>query len=734
MKNIQLKMECENLCALWLMLLSFSNGAVCLCQGFMATKALRLKVGIIFLFVSLSVLSQEHHENELLPFEEITILTDRDLYLSGERIWFTASCKIVGYEDQHMSMILYVELFNNTHKSVVGNKYRLIDGKVHGTIDIPGEFLTGNYFLRAYTQYLRNFPPEYISTRIITIVNPHLPLPVRDENQEVRNTDIPENNDISIKTDLSDPDQIYLTIINEKISSDLSVNKYTLVLASEDMNTISESSVFLNNKKTHQTFATSEMTSGLYYFVLKNQNRETVLNHPFYYQDKNKTGIYIKCNKDKYKPRENVELEILPENLEDGEILDLSVTVVKKGTIYNQQEQLELLKNYPQLFTNYLLSCIHINKDNSRAIEQYLTHYGKLLNAGKIHQIPPEISKPIEWLPDIRDISISGIAIDENTEKPLSDILVFLSAGKKHPQIHLYKTGEDGKFVFSLNNFEEDQEIFFCPIRWDKNNIPMIKVFSDFLPFFSELPDIPVLLDTSDLHLIEELLINDQASKAFRTETGRDTIPISHFPNSIDNPPISVVLDDYIETPDMETVFRELVPRVRLKKDGDDYSLSVFNFDEEVYYDDPLILVDNIPVFDVNGIIKVPPSNVKKIEVHNKPLILGDNVVKGIVMITTYTDDFAGLEMPPSATFLKYQTLTPTLIFDPSGYDNEEKKRNPTADFRTLLYWNPELIINSDTTISFYTSDHESEYTVIVRGRTSDGIMVIGQTDIEVGR
>ncbi len=670
-----------------------------------------------------------------LPFEEINLFTDRDIYLSGEKIWFTATCDIVGHHDQSMSQILYLELYNSSHISVVKNKYRLRDGSSHGTLEIPEEFLSGSYFLRAYTQYLKNFPPESYLTRVITIINPFLPLPTVAEKPEKTPGAEQEDKKFKIETDLSGLEQMHVTIINKSASIDPDAIEHTLILATENLQTIDKTNLFLNNKITHQTFPKAYLQNGINYLILKDKNNEVVLLNSFYYKDDQQPNIELNTNKQHYKPREIVELNIQPKNIDAGECLHLSVNVVKKTTLYNTKQVLEHFWNYPQIFMTYFRDYLLRDNISKITMDKYLNHCNELMNIADNH-FHSGSKKGIEltWYPDIRDVSLSGIAVDEGTGVALSNVLVLLSAGKEFSQVHIYKTGEDGEFIFSLNNFEGDQEIFLCPIRWDKGDEPKIKIFSDFSQDYPELSEIPLLIDTSYQKLLEEMLINVQASQAFKTEVGKDTLPITHFPNSIDNPPISIVLDDYIETADMETVFRELVPRVRLKKTEDDYSLSVLDFDKGIYYDDPLILIDNIPVFNVNQILEILPSYIEKIEVHNLPLILGENIINGIIMLTTTTDDFAGVDMPPAATFLKYLTLSPELCFNPPCYDSKDKERNPAADFRTLLYWNPDLKVTSDTRISFYTSDHESEYEVVVRGRTAEGKQVFGITGFVVGK
>ena len=133
---------------------------------------------VLVSLMSISVFAQRNEikfPNE--PIEKIIVHTDRDLYLSGEKIWFKANCFVTdGAIDHHLSNVLYIELYNRSRDYIVKRKYSIEDGKAFGSIDIPVEFISGNYYLRAYTQYLKNYQPENFYTSILTIVDPRVPL------------------------------------------------------------------------------------------------------------------------------------------------------------------------------------------------------------------------------------------------------------------------------------------------------------------------------------------------------------------------------------------------------------------------------------------------------------------------------------------------------------------------------------------------------------------------------
>ena len=62
----------------------------------------------------------------------------------------------------------------------------------------------------------------------------------------------------------------------------------------------------------------------------------------------------------------------------------------------------------------------------------------------------------------------------------------------------------------------------------------------------------------------------------------------------------------------------------------------------------------------------------------------------------------------------------PARFYSPK-YDSPESKRSKAKDNRITLYWNPAVKLdeNGEATISFYTSDSDSQYRIEVEGRSS---------------
>jgi hypothetical protein len=100
------------------------------------------------------------------PQEKIYIQTDKPYYLGGENIWFRAFLvNASGHKPSTLSKKVYVELLNESDSVVNRLLLNSADQKMNGSIHLPDSLQEGNYVLRAYTNWMLNFKPEYIFYR-----------------------------------------------------------------------------------------------------------------------------------------------------------------------------------------------------------------------------------------------------------------------------------------------------------------------------------------------------------------------------------------------------------------------------------------------------------------------------------------------------------------------------------------------------------------------------------------
>jgi hypothetical protein len=109
------------------------------------------------------------------PGEKISIETDRQFYCINEKIYIKADYKFKNQDEgRSWSNVLYVELIRWNGEKIAQAKYKLNDGGASGCLLIPGTVLSGNYYLRAYTRWMRNYEAEEYAYKVIKILNPHV--------------------------------------------------------------------------------------------------------------------------------------------------------------------------------------------------------------------------------------------------------------------------------------------------------------------------------------------------------------------------------------------------------------------------------------------------------------------------------------------------------------------------------------------------------------------------------
>jgi hypothetical protein len=127
---------------------------------------------------------------EEFPQEKIYLHFDKPYYTSGEIIWFKAYL-VAGshHEPSPFSQAIYIDLFNQDGQLTRELKLKADRGFADGHLDLPDTLQSGNYRLRAYTSWMRNFSDAYFFEQEIKIWNP-------SENREAFPPTTPETVDL----------------------------------------------------------------------------------------------------------------------------------------------------------------------------------------------------------------------------------------------------------------------------------------------------------------------------------------------------------------------------------------------------------------------------------------------------------------------------------------------------------------------------------------------------------
>lgn len=104
--------------------------------------------------------------------ERIEACTDRTLYISGEEIRFSFLLVSTDPDRTAGSRIVYCEVISPAGDKITGGKFMLRNSAEEGCLTIPEETVTGIYYLRLYTRWMRNFSPDDYTYIMLKIINP----------------------------------------------------------------------------------------------------------------------------------------------------------------------------------------------------------------------------------------------------------------------------------------------------------------------------------------------------------------------------------------------------------------------------------------------------------------------------------------------------------------------------------------------------------------------------------
>jgi hypothetical protein len=174
----------------------------------------------------------------------------------------------------------------------------------------------------------------------------------------------------------------------------------------------------------------------------------------------------------------------------------------------------------------------------------------------------------------------------------------------------------------------------------------------------------------------------------------------------------------------MEEVLREYVEDVRVRKEGTKYNFKVRNRLFGTYFEeDPLILLDGIPIADASKIVALDPLKIQRIEVVTHNSFIGSSVFEGIINVKSYNGELGATQIDPNALVLEFEGLQQQRVFYSPEYDSESARNSHIPDFRNVLYWTPQVKLGADgiSRLNFFSSDLKGKFAVIIQGISKNG-------------
>jgi hypothetical protein len=362
---------------------------------------------------------------------------------------------------------------------------------------------------------------------------------------------------------------------------------------------------------------------------------------------------------------------------------------------YRHREQVELaLSDVPSNLVAYTLSiAAHIPHQNAdikqNSSNQPAIGHGKFMAEYEGHIIRAEIKGTIP-----------------------ANSKVLLSVPGRKPELYTGRNTSEGEYEFITRSIEGTTELA-STIDTREDERYTIKFISPFAPVVRK--QIPALkIDSSCIPAIISRYVALQVQSAFgltNFEPATGAVPIETL-----KPEWTYLLREYTRFNTIEEVILEYVSNVRFRKMGNIRTLAVNREGQAGYTQgNTLVLLDNVPVFTHELLLRYDADLIEKIEVYRGQYVFGGQLYDGIVSFSSNEKDFRGFQLDRS-----------TLITTYEGPQNGISLRHPdrssvsVPDMRTTLLWQSGYAA-VERHIRFETSDVSGIFRVRFEGRTSDG-------------
>lgn len=749
--------------------------------------------------------------------ELIYVQVDKGYYLTGERIKLKVFCiEATKLAPSKLSKVAYVEILDAENSPKLQAKILLKEGMGYGDIIIPTSLLSGNYIIRGYTRWMKNFGADSYFHSMTTIINPFrkLGLPPNPKPEDVTLSFYPESGKLvggiesKVVFEGKDSNKIPVslcgkllegdnTIVSEICSSKNGVGSFTFIpevgknyrmeiTQPGNVSTIhklpqiheSGAAIVVQKKENHFEILIQgkgeKYNSDLLYYLIHSHGKivasnqiilkynssitevendmvpvgvstvtlfssqgTALCNRSFFKATKEQDILKVDLSKTSAGTREKIRIDVTSlMNEMPFKGMNLSVSVASHHEQFDQN-QLSLSDYYllgqsisgivytpESLFVGAKLTVME-------SIDQVLIAHAKDQFIWQKH----EQKKDVKYIPEYRRPIITGKIINKLTLEPASEIMAYLSVPGKNIRFFAAKSKNDGSLTFELKDIYGNNELV-VQNNYTKDTIYTIELDDPFSKEYAKI-NIPKLnldeaLENWITHQSQNMQI-ENANQKFQPQLPLLTkVDSSSFYNEPDN---RYYLDEFTRFIVMEEVMREYVTGVNVRKNKQGFHFMTLDLGRnEIFTDNPFMLLDGVPIFDANEIIALDPLKVEKIETIKRRFHKGKLDCKGIVTYTTYKGNLNGYALHDNAMIIEYEGVQPMKQYYFPEYPSSFDRRIKTPDFRSTLYWNPEIKLDEkgNATIEFYTSDDVSNYEIRLVGFSKNGKVFTKNINFEV--
>ncbi len=401
-------------------------------------------------------------------------------------------------------------------------------------------------------------------------------------------------------------------------------------------------------------------------------------------------SVTIKTAKDAYKTRENVDVEI---NFSQDALENTSQVIITAGLQDASAKDFET-SWYPSPHKTAIKLPVSIVEKNG------------VLISGKVHS--------------------------EEDNLPVPNAVVILSIPDSIPFFDYCVSDSSGIFYFYLRNAVGTADLVLQALA--KNSMQCtIELFENYI-------DVDLIQSKEEMYNHEELVFAEKALKAsYFTKlfegykiNSEDLFTMQRqFKHPFYGEPTKTFYPGlFIDLPNFQEVSREILRGVQYRERKNETTIRLLDLGgDAVFTEEPLKLLDGIPVFDPVVFAPMGTDDIDRVDVVNNKRFYGDLSFSGVLSIYTKNRSLTWVDTNPSTGHFEYSCIQPAQKW---GFSNRITENTHVPNFDKVLYRNFFNALEAPEEFHFTTSDLKGNAVIRVILVMKDSRILYSQKVIKV--
>ncbi len=318
-----------------------------------------------------------------------------------------------------------------------------------------------------------------------------------------------------------------------------------------------------------------------------------------------------------------------------------------------------------------------------------------------------------------RGVVVKGKVQQVKSNEPVEGAFVYLSIADSIPCFDYYKTRDDGRFYFVLEDRYDLNHLVLQAQKKGETNKLKLEVETNGQHSLHGFNAANFPVDPALHNYLTESVQLVTFQKVFQA-TELDVVPMKNknrFSIPFYGKAAQVVYpDEYFELDDFNEISKELLQFVRFRKNKTNYTLDILDADQMfVMNEGNMILLDGVPITDLSILANLRTKDIERVEVMPYQRYYGDLCMNGVVAVYTKSNDASLISPSNHLKKIDFEALQNQVQLPKakSSAGNE-------PDFSQVLYWNPAFDSRSERTIRFRTPNVNGTYRVSILERSAD--------------